>query len=209
MVTVPPGPHLSDALISSPIIQGEDGTGGAGLGGSGFEFGVDPNEDPELALALRVSMEEQRQRQEDEARRATEASSTETGGVKAAPIKEEPSEEAMLERALAMSMEEDAADPASAAAAPSVDFANMTEDEQIAFAMQMSMQDAQETPDKKDEPMEVEGDEDYSEVMNDPAFLQSVLENLPGVDPQSEAVRQAVGSLKDKKKEDKDDNKKK
>lgn len=24
--------------------------GGAGLGGSGFEFGVDPNEDPELAL---------------------------------------------------------------------------------------------------------------------------------------------------------------
>lgn len=49
-MTVPPGPHLSDALISSPIIQGEDGTGGAGLGGSGFEFGVDPNEDPELAL---------------------------------------------------------------------------------------------------------------------------------------------------------------
>lgn len=53
--------------------------------------------------------------------------------------------------------------------------------------------------------MEVEGDEDYSEVMNDPAFLQSVLENLPGVDPQSEAIRQAVGNLKDKKKEDKDD----
>lgn len=50
LVTVPPGPHLSDALISSPIIQGEDGTGAAGLGGSGFEFGVDPNEDPELAL---------------------------------------------------------------------------------------------------------------------------------------------------------------
>lgn len=45
-------------------------------------------------------------------------------------------------------------------------------------------------------------DEDLSEVMNDPAFLQSVLENLPGVDPQSEAVRQAVGSLsKDKEKE--------
>lgn len=50
LVTVPPGPHLSDALISSPVIQGEDGAGGTGLGGSGFEFGVDPNEDPELAL---------------------------------------------------------------------------------------------------------------------------------------------------------------
>lgn len=53
--------------------------------------------------------------------------------------------------------------------------------------------------------MDVEGDEDYSEVMNDPAFLQSVLENLPGVDPQSEAIRQAVGSLKDKKKDEKDE----
>lgn len=50
LVTVPPGPHLSDALISSPIIQGEDGMGGTGMGGSAYEFGVDPNEDPELAL---------------------------------------------------------------------------------------------------------------------------------------------------------------
>lgn len=50
LVTVPPGPHLSEALITSPIIQGEDGTGAAGLSGAGFEFGVDPNEDPELAL---------------------------------------------------------------------------------------------------------------------------------------------------------------
>lgn len=50
LVTVPPGPHLSDALISSPIIQGEDGMGGAGMSGAAFEFGVDPNEDPELAL---------------------------------------------------------------------------------------------------------------------------------------------------------------
>lgn len=55
LVTVPPGPHLSDALISSPIIQGEDGTGGAGLGASGFEFGVDPNEDPELALVINLN----------------------------------------------------------------------------------------------------------------------------------------------------------
>lgn len=57
--------------------------------------------------------------------------------------------------------------------------------------------------------MDVE--EDYAAVMADPAFLQSVLENLPGVDPHSEAVRQAVGSLqqnKDKEKEkDKDSTK--
>lgn len=85
-------------------------------------------------------MEEQRQRQEDEARRAKEASSVE-GGVKSEPIKEEPSEEALLERALAMSMEQDG-EQAATTNQGAVDFANMTEEEQIAFAMQMSMQDA-------------------------------------------------------------------
>ena len=44
--------------------------------------------------------------------------------------------------------------------------------------------------------MEVDDKEDYSEVMNDPAFLQSVLQNLPGVDPQSEAVKNAMGAIK-------------
>lgn len=41
---------LSDALLSSPVIVGEDGSGAAMP--SGFEFGVDPNEDPELALVI-------------------------------------------------------------------------------------------------------------------------------------------------------------
>ncbi|GFG34380.1 hypothetical protein Cfor_10810 [Coptotermes formosanus] len=214
LVSVPPGPHLSDALISSPVIQGEDGMGGAGLGGSGFEFGVDPNEDPELALALRVSMEEQRQRQEEEARRAQVASAADGSTPAPTPIKEAPNEEAMLERALAMSLE-GGEEKQSTPAVP--DFAHMTEEEQIAFAMQMSMQDAQDQAGGKDDskelkkdkeiPMEVEGEEDYSEVMNDPDFLQSVLENLPGVDPQSEAIRQAVGSLSKDKKDRKDEDK--
>jgi len=53
-------------LIGSPIFQGEGGDfGGAGAaeGGAPYEFGVDPNMDPELALALRVSLEEERARQ--------------------------------------------------------------------------------------------------------------------------------------------------
>lgn len=50
LVTVPRGSALSEALVSSPIILGEDGQGAANLGGAGFEFGFDPNEDPELAL---------------------------------------------------------------------------------------------------------------------------------------------------------------
>lgn len=97
---------------------------------------------------------------------------------------------------------------ASATTSSQVDFNNMSEEEQIAFAMQMSMQDSA-AEDKgtsssvkpKEEAMEVE--EDYTEVMNDPEFIQSVLENLPGVDPQSDAVRQAVG-LVSKDSKDKD-----
>lgn len=51
-----------------------------------------------------------------------------------------PSEEALLERALAMSLEGSAEEQISPTGIP--DFTNMTEEEQIAFAMQMSMQDA-------------------------------------------------------------------
>jgi 26S proteasome regulatory subunit N10 len=39
--------------MSTPIIAGEDGATGhfsSGAGGGDFEFGIDPNLDPELAL---------------------------------------------------------------------------------------------------------------------------------------------------------------
>jgi len=213
LVTIPPGPHLSDALVSSPIVQGEDGSG-AGItatGGGGFEFGVDPNDDPELALALRVSMEEQRARQQaDGGEEAAPPPATPGGGAE-----EESSEEALLQRALAMSMDTDEGAPATATApgaprkAPRQerDLATMTEEEQIAYAMQMSM--AESEGGGEVEGMEVEDKgEDYSEVMNDPEFLQSVLQNLPGVDPDSQAVRDAMGAMKDEKKEDKKEDKK-
>lgn len=196
LVTVPPGPMLSDALLSSPVIVGEDGSGAPMSGG--FEFGVDPNEDPELALALRVSMEEQRARQERDAREAVTASVTESTTLSTAST-----EEVLLEKALAVSTTtgEDVASPV---ATPSMDFNTMTEDEQIAYALRLSM-DNSEMDDPSAAPMEMEegataGDEqkeeeDYSEVMKDPAFLQSVLENLPGVDPNSEAIKDAMKTL--------------
>lgn len=40
----------------------------------------------------------------------------------------------------------------------------------------------------------IQEEEDY-DVMQDPEFLQSILENLPGVDPNNEAIRNAMGSL--------------
>jgi len=215
LVTIPPGPHLSDALVSSPIVQGEDGAGAvSGSQGGGFEFGVDPNDDPELALALRVSMEEQRARQQAEG--GTEAAA-ETGAAAGQPAVtagvqegEETSEEALLQRALAMSMDTDETPAVNKTAAqPERDLSSMTEEEQIAYAMQMSMADHDTNPSgAAEESMDVDDkDQDYSEVMNDPAFLQSVLQNLPGVDPQSEAVRNAMGAMKDTKKDDKDEKK--
>ena len=48
---------------------------------------------------------------------------------------------------------------------------------------------------------------DFSEVMSDPAFLQDVLQSLPGVDPDSDVVKEAVKKAT-KNKEDKDGDKK-
>ncbi|KAM6039537.1 26S proteasome non-ATPase regulatory subunit 4 isoform 2-T2 [Chlamydotis macqueenii] len=206
LVTVPPGPSLADALISSPILAGE---GGAmlGLGASDFEFGVDPSADPELALALRVSMEEQRQRQEEEARRAAAASAAEAG---IAGTGGDDSDDALLKMTITQQEFGRAGLP---------DLSSMTEEEQIAYAMQMSLQGAEfaqaeaaevdsSTAMDTSEPTKEEDDYD---VMQDPEFLQSVLENLPGVDPNNEAIRNAMGSLasqaskesKDKKEEEK------
>lgn len=48
-----------------------------------------------------------------------------------------------------------------------------------------------------------------AEVINDPEFLQSVLEGLPGVDPQSEAIKSAMGQLAQQKEDSKKSSKKK
>ena len=74
LAIIPPGPSLlSDTLISTPIIGGEqaprrdNGVDGVPeTGGGNFEFGVDPQTDPELALALQMSMQEENQRLERE-----------------------------------------------------------------------------------------------------------------------------------------------
>ena len=111
------------------LLQGEDGIGAPAAGG--FEFGVNPDDDPELALALRVSMEEQRARQQAEGG----GGGAPEGGATPMATEDESSEEAMLQRALAMSMDTTGAAPA--APAPARDLSSMTEEEQIAYAMQV------------------------------------------------------------------------
>ncbi|MGH0183285.1 UNVERIFIED_CONTAM: hypothetical protein FKN15_011730 [Acipenser sinensis] len=88
-----------------------------------------PVEDSEKD-ALRVSMEEQRQRQEDEARRAAVTSAAEAGIP--TPIGDE-SDEALLQMAVRQPESSGPGLP---------DFSSMSEEEQIAYAMQMSLQGA-------------------------------------------------------------------
>ncbi|XP_068709653.1 26S proteasome non-ATPase regulatory subunit 4-like [Montipora foliosa] len=208
LVTVPPGPLLSDALISSPILQGEDGaTPGMEYAS---EYGFDPNSDPELALALRVSMEEQRQRQEEEARRAAVAGGEDTPTPQATIP---DSEEAMLQQALSMSTPQ----------TPAFDFSAMTEDQQIEYAMRLSLQNLeaadtsqndQDMDKDKDEREEqpgtsametdTQGDDaqDITGVMSDPDFIKNVLSTLPGVDPSSEAIQKVMVTLAQQDTED-------
>ena len=59
LVQAAPGPLLSDVLMGSPILMGEDGASIA-VGHGGFEFGIDPMaaDDPELAMVslMRLSL---------------------------------------------------------------------------------------------------------------------------------------------------------
>lgn len=210
IVNIPPGSMLSDALMSSPIIAGEGGAPSAGTGE--FDLGFDPASDPELALALRVSLEEQRHRQEEEARAAGEVQ--ETQSAPATAMATGAGDDDMLRAALAMSMGQEVPSTAPPGGRR-VDISAMSEEEQIAYAMRMSMQeDISESPMETDvktiseSPMEADfpdDDLDEGDVIADPAFLESVLQSLPGVDSSSEAIKQAMDQLAQSKDDDKDE----
>lgn len=213
LVTVPPGPVLSDVLIGSPIFQGEGGAafgggGGGGGGGEGFEFGVDPNLDPELAMALQVSLEEERARQAAAAEggpAAAEGGAAAAGGEAAAPAAAggggaaagvadmDMDEDAVLQRALAMSMAVDepaAAGPTPAApskAAPPRDAAMVDADidDDLQKALALSMQEVVEPS------------------SSTPAVdANQAIAGLPGVDPNDPSVKEAVTNLQKDKKDD-------
>ncbi|KAG8096835.1 hypothetical protein GUJ93_ZPchr0013g37953 [Zizania palustris] len=214
IVHVPPGEiALSDVLISTPIFTGEEGGSGfaasaaaaAATGAAGFEFDVDPNVDPELALALRLSMEEERARQEAIAKKAAEessgtenkdhASSSNTDSVMA---EVEPASNAtaddkkdqtkddddaqLLQQALAMSMDESSSGAAAVADAAMAEVA--VDDQDLALALQMSVQDAS-----------MSGQSDMSKVFEDRSFVTSILNSLPGVDPNDPSVKDLLASL--------------
>ncbi|KAL0739664.1 hypothetical protein Bca4012_015874 [Brassica carinata] len=192
IVHVPYGANaLSDVLLSTPVFTGDDGASGyvsaAAAAGGDFDFGVDPNIDPELALALRVSMEEERARQEAAAKKtADEAGEKDQDGATASASQEtvartteknaEPMDEdnALLNQAIAMSVGDvnmsEAAD----------------EDQDLALALQMSMSGRSQVKLR------------VLETLRRSSF--HIICSLIGVDPNDPAVQALLASLPDESK---------
>ncbi|RKP12588.1 hypothetical protein BJ684DRAFT_16937 [Piptocephalis cylindrospora] len=167
LVIIPPGPHLlSDKVRSSTVVRGEEadesGMGGGEGGGEEFEFGVDPSIDPELALALRMSMEEERARQG-----ASSSSTKEEAGETKVAGDGEGETSSLLTQTASSNQDIGMGDEA------------LTEDEQIARAIAMSM-----------------GEEEPSAQKNDDDMMD-ILGGLPGVD-----TAQLERTLKGESKED-------
>jgi len=174
LVTVPATGNrlLSEVISGSPILMEEGAAAGFGEpsgsgGGEGFEFGVDPSLDPELALALRMSLEEERARmaaQSDSAAPAAEGAATTTlapipenaGAAASAPapanLMDEDAEDEELAQAILLSQQEAASGEEADVEMGEDDAAeeqdeladeNMEEDDAIAAAIAMSLQEQQ------------------------------------------------------------------
>jgi 26S proteasome regulatory subunit N10 len=129
VIIVPAGDsRLFDVVLRSDICRGENGevaTGGGG-GDNGF-FGMDEEEDPELQMALRISLEEARQQPPHA-----------EGNAPANVIPQ-------VEQHQQMEVDRPSSAAGSLATPLQVDPNAMTEDEQMAYALRMSMMAPAET----------------------------------------------------------------
>ncbi|CAF3696623.1 unnamed protein product [Rotaria sp. Silwood1] len=194
LICIPSGANLPDTLINTPIIQSEDGSGlPNGYSASAFAFGINPEDDPELAMALRISMEEQRRVQEAEIGRSTggegaqQNPSTNTGS--SSEINSFFYHDAIYTIGINDTNDVEMKEEASA----STDTPSNT---------QQSTKTNEETQQNADT---------FAASLNDPQFLRDVLRDLPGVDVDSEAVRAALEQVQQQQqppppKKDTDDN---
>eukprot|EP00118_Oscarella_pearsei_P002420 m.10521 g.10521 ORF g.10521 m.10521 type:complete len:409 (+) comp22390_c0_seq2:128-1354(+) len=227
LVTISNGPVLSEPLLSSPVLSMGDGSGSVGglaMGGGGgsydgFLFGVDPNEDPELALALRVSLEEQRQRSGKESQEESKPMEEESAEAASAQppleemvqdiVGEADDEEENLQKALAMSMQMELEDVRGPEPAAVETFRKPVLVEADGPGGRDNDDDDDDEDEEEEDDMELDEtgagaevkEEDLGDVIDDPEFLQSVLSDLPGVDPHSEAIQQVIESTKQRRDE--------
>ncbi|XP_055828296.1 26S proteasome non-ATPase regulatory subunit 4 homolog isoform X3 [Solanum dulcamara] len=218
IIHIPPGARKLSDVLMSPIftadVKSRDRYAAVTAGaGPGYDFGVDPNLDPELALALRVSMEEERARQAAAAKKAAqEAAKQEKGEMqstsqdvtmtenvsarrsetenKAADLLD--NDLALLQQALAMSRDDSSSDIATRGTDMSeADF----EDQELLLALQLSVQN-----NSKDET-------DVTKLLADQSFVSSILASLPGVDPNDPSIEGLLASMQSQSESQNDENK--
>jgi 26S proteasome regulatory subunit N10 len=147
-------------------------------------------------MALRVSMEEERARQERMAAQAPQQESkegdaemTETAAhnpIAAAMDMGLSEEEALLQQALAMSMNENEAKEEDSK--PSADAMDTEDVDDEAAAMQIALQMSMQA---EEEAKSGEG----GDQGQDPQFVNDLLGNIPGVDPNDPAIQSALRNL--------------
>ncbi|KAG2538738.1 hypothetical protein PVAP13_9NG350500 [Panicum virgatum] len=166
---------LSNVILCSPILAEDQESV---IAAAGFEFGVDPNVDPELALAFQVFIEEERARQEDAAEESSETKSTcqsltLNDDIVMADAESEPNQYTEDKRNLQTGEEDQLLQQA---------YAMLIEDgnhgtlrllgaDEVELVLQTSVQEE-----------ETGSLSDMSEVFGDQPFVQSVTYALPGID---------------------------
>ncbi|KAF7636355.1 VWFA domain-containing protein [Meloidogyne graminicola] len=183
LLVVPAGDtKLFDAILRSPIC---DGAGAVNLG-AGAKFGINDEDDPELAMALRISLEEQRVRQQEEQSIEGNNEMEVEGG--------EGEEDSSPDKKKSSKNTVEVVDKSQIV--PPINFEEMTEEEQMAYALQMSVDQVSESqqPSRSRSPstmatpaptpMETEevGDNGQTgggvvgDLLNDPARLQQLVD---------------------------------
>ncbi|KAL6214913.1 hypothetical protein ACLB2K_014345 [Fragaria x ananassa] len=165
---------------------------------------------PELALALRMSMEEERARQEAAAaRRAQEEAATQgkeeerqSQSEDVATIERDDvemvDEDALLVRALAMSMNNYGSGSSAVGDAAMSEATDV--DQELALALQISMQESAKGASSSSSEAA-----DVSKVLEDQSFLSSILASLPGVDANDPSVKEFLASLNNRSNKDEQD----
>jgi 26S proteasome regulatory subunit N10 len=102
-------------------------------------------------------------------------------------------EDALLQRAFALSMGDQTGDGGGDAAAATPAVGDDDEDPALMLAMQMSMHEEQAAA--------AGGGADVQDMLADASYVNSILSTLPGVDPNDPSIQEALNNAPDKDKE--------
>jgi len=198
---------LSDVVLSSAICASSSSsnadanaagpTGGNSVFGGNpeFEFGFDPESDPELAMVLRLSMQEA---QEREAREAASGTNPQSGANEVALSPALNNDDMEIDTANALFTSNDSIDDAVALNTGMMDQDMDDDDEEMAKAIALSLAGEDASASHNDSNNESTSQQQTSNpsVSED---LAAVLASLPGVDPGDSRILTALTDLAGKK----------